>query len=243
MNRRLLLFATTAATMAVGAGCSEDVDSSDVATDAIHANFRVTAEGDGTSHVIATLRVGGPNSNTYLDLTDYDSLVTFVNDTAKGMSQSGNAYSTSFPFEAEDTPYRVSFLRSHPPDAECAGVSAPNSTVTLPGPFGITAPAQDEMVSRGDALTFTWSNAGASDAMSWSLDGICIQSMSDTIEDDNGAFTIPADNIMVVGSANSACTATLRLYRSREGELDPNYGEGGNIFATQSRAVQFQTVE
>lgn len=242
MIRKLLLLTTAVTTAALAGGCSESVDSDDVATDAIHANFRVTADGDGTSQVVATLRVGGPSSNTYLDLTDYDALTVFVNDTGRGMSQSGNSYVASVPYEADDTPFRVSFLRSHAPDAECAGVSAPNSTVTLPRPFAITAPAQDSAVSRASDLTFTWSDAGEIDAMSWALDGPCIQYQSDTIENDNGSFTIPEDTIMVVGSADQSCTATLRVYRTRDGELDPNYGEGGSIHATQTRAVQFQTV-
>ena len=241
--RQQLLLSTAALTIALAAGCSEDVDSDDVATDAIYANFSVNAEGDGASHVLATLRVGGPSSNTYLDLTDYDSLMASVNDTAKGMTQSGNAYVTTFPFDAEDTPFRVSFLRSHAPDAECAGVSAPNSTVTLPRPFSITAPAQDASISRASDLTFTWSDSGESDDMSWALDGPCIQYMADSIENDNGSFTIPEDTILLVSTAMTSCTATLRIYRTRQGELDPNYGEGGTISAAQTRAVQFETIE
>lgn len=225
------------------AGCSEDVDSDDVGTDAVYASISVNAPGDGTSTVYTSLRVGGPASNTFLDLTDYDALIGFVNDTAKGMAQSGVGYTTTFPFEAEDTPFRVAFLRTPPPDGECAGRSAPNSTVTLPAPYAITGPIQDAVVSRGSSLAITWSPSGEADAMAFSVDGSCIQSYSDTIDDDNGTFTLPADTILVVGSANASCTATLSVTRSRAGDLDPNYGEGGVISATQGRSVQFQTVQ
>ena len=249
MKRQIWLVALVAAAASVGAGCGEDVDSDDVATDAIHANFWVTAIGDGTADVAGTLRVGGSNSNTYLDLTEYDALMAFVNDTAKGMAKDESVtgsitYRTSFPFEAEDTPYRISFLRSHPPDAECAGVSAPNSTVLLPAPFAITSPAQDAMVSRGSALSIDWTNSGHADSMSWSLDGPCIQPTGDTIANDTGTFTVPADSIMVVGTDQTvSCTATLSIGRGREGDLDPNYGEGGFIRASQRRVVQFQSVQ
>lgn len=242
MTKAIRLLALLAAGAAL-AGCSEDVDSDDVATDAIYASIFVSAPGDGTSSVSASLRVGGSNSNTFLDLTDYDALMAFVNDTSQGMSQSGNGYSTSFPYEAEDTPYRVAFLRTPPPDGECAGVSAPNSTVTLPAPFSITSPVQDEVISRGTAISLTWAGSGEADAMSFTVDGTCIQSYADEIANDNGSFTIPADTIMVVGSDNASCTATLSVSRSRDGDLDENYGEGGVITARQSRAVQFQTVQ
>lgn len=242
MKKAIRLLALLAAGAAL-AGCSEDVDSDDVATDAVYASISVSATGDGTSSVYTSLRVGGSNSNTFLDLTDYDALIAFVNDTSKSMSQSGNGYVASFPFEAEDTPYRVSFLRTPPPDGECAGKSAPNSTVTLPAPFEITSPIQDAAVSRASALSLQWAGSGEVDAMSFSVDGSCIQYYSDDIANDNGTFTIPANTLMVIGSADTACTATISVGRYRDGELDENYGEGGTIGARQTRAVQFQSVQ
>ena len=240
MTRKLGLLA--AALFALS-GCSEDVDSDDVATDAVYANMYVTAPGDGESHLLTTLRVGGPNSNTYLDLTDYDSLVAYVNDTGKNMAQSGDGYVASFPYESEGTPYRFAFLRSHAPDSECAGVSAPNSSVTLPAPFDIVNPVSDSAHSRNADLVFTWSGSGAADGMSWTVDGPCILTASDTIDDDDGSFTIPADTIAVIGSANNSCTATLTVSRTRAGELDPAFvsGEGGVISAAQRRTRQFVT--
>jgi hypothetical protein len=240
---RALGVTTLLAAGAANVGCSEDVDSDDVATDAVYAGISVLAPGDGTSQVSTYLKVGGANSNTYLDLTDYDALIAYANTSSASMSQSGNSYHASFPFEAEDTPYRVSFIRSPPPDGECAGRSAPNSTVTLPAPFSLTAPVQDSSHSRAAPLSIQWSGSGEADAMSFSVDGPCIQAYSDNIENDNGSFTIPANSIMVVGSANAMCTATVSVYRSRDGVLDDNYGEGGVINATQRRGVQFTTTQ
>ena len=159
------------------------------------------------------------------------------------MAQSGNGYATSFPYEAANTPYRVAFLRTPPPDGECAGKSAPNSNVMLPAPYGITGPLQDAVQSRAASLALMWSPAGEADSMSFAVDGPCIQHYADTIDNDNGTFTIPANSILVVGSANVACTATISVTRSRQGTLDENYGEGGVISATQSRSVQIQTVQ
>jgi hypothetical protein len=99
------------------------------------------------------------------------------------------------------------------------------------------------MVSRASALSIQWTNTGGVDAMSFSVDAPCLQYYSDNIANDNGTFTIPANTLMVVGSANTACTATVTVHRSRDGELDPNYGEGGTIGAEQRRSVQFQTVQ
>ena len=228
---------------AAAAGCSEDVASDDVGTDAVYANIGVLATGNGTSEVTTYLRVGGANSNTYLDLTDYDALIAYVNSTSKGMSQSGNGYTTSFPYDEADTPFRVSFVRTPPPDGECAGRSAPNSTLTLPPPFSITSPIQDAPVSRAAPLSLQWTSSGGVDGMSFSVDAPCLQYYADDIANDNGTFTIPANTLLVVGSANTSCTATVTIHRSRDGELDPNYGEGGTIGATQRRQVQFQTIQ
>lgn len=246
--RRVIWLLAMGLAFAALAGCAEDVDSDDVATDAIYANIWVEASGDGNSRAYTALRVGGSSSNTFLELTDYDALMTFVNDTSKGMAESesalGTTYSATFPYEAEDTPFRVAFLRTPPPDGECAGKSAPNSTVTLPRPFSITAPAPSTSVSRGAGFTFTWNNSGESDPLSYRVSGTCIQDYSESISSDSGSYTIPAGSIMVVGTDQTvSCAATLTLSRTRAGSLDPNYGEGGVISARQYRTLDFETTQ
>ena len=230
------------------AGCAEDVDSDDVATDALYANIWVEASGDGNSRAYTTLRVGGSSSNTYIELTEYDALMTFVNDTSKGMQENESAfgivYATDFPFEAEDTPFRVAFLRTPPPDGECAGDSAPNSTVTLPRPFSITSPAPSTSVSRAAPFTFNWNNSGTADAMSYRISGPCILDHSESISSDPGTWTVAAGTIMTVGTDQTVtCNATLTISRSRNGVLDENYGEGGVISARQYRTLDIQSVQ
>jgi hypothetical protein len=45
------------------------VESTDIRTTGVYPVIDVTAEGSGTSRVLVKLKVGGINSNTYLDLT------------------------------------------------------------------------------------------------------------------------------------------------------------------------------
>lgn len=233
--------------VAGGAAACEQVDSDEVATDAIYANMVVTANGDGNSEAVTTLRVGGNTSNTYLELTENDALIAAAGDPAvtSAMQEQENlgavSYHASFAGEAEDTPFKISFLRTHAADQECNGVSAPNSTVALPAPFAITAPATNASFSRAnDDIVVTWAASGETDPMSWSAIGGCTQLAGGQVSGDPGTLTIPAGMIMGTDTSGT-CNVVVSLERTREGALDPAYGEGGVIRARQLRSVTLQS--
>ena len=149
------------------------VDSSDVRTGGVYADLEVTASGDGTSIVIAGLRVGGPQSNTYLDLVDGDTLTAHGGDQSQEMRKARSllgrvTYRARFPLEAENSPFRVAFARDahDPKEKECRGESAPNSFATLPAPFDLDAPRSRRTFSRrSDFIEIIWSSAGFGDRM------------------------------------------------------------------------------
>lgn len=243
--RKVLLGVSAIAVLAIGC---ETVDSDDVATDGIYAHFEINGNAAGEAHASGTLRVGGPASNTFLDLTPNDSLVAYrgADEESRAMSKSNNlgiiSYHATFGVATNGTPYRIAFLRSHAEGEECNGVSAPNSTASMPMPMSITAPVGSPAYSRStDPITITWSPSGTSDQMYWNASGPCIQPIGNTaISGDTGSYDIAPQTIVGTDTAG-ACTITIGLERRRDGTLDPAYGEGGTIWASQVRSVNVQS--
>src|SRR5215510_5589701 len=87
----------------LSAACKETVDSSDVRTSGVYPEIEVTANGSGDSTVRVELKVGGSNSNTYLELRGDDELEVTVGDTTKSMKESGNGYVATFDVDDEGT--------------------------------------------------------------------------------------------------------------------------------------------
>jgi hypothetical protein len=215
--------------------CSEDVDSDDVRTSGVYAEMEVVAEGDGSSTVTVDLTVGGSNSNTHLEMAGEDELTATVGDETQTLRQRGNVYETTFGVDAEDTEFTVAFLRG----AEDEG--APDSHVTLPAPFEITAPESGAAVSRAEGVVVTWEPSGADDSMAYRLNGDCIFLESGDVADSGSLDLGPSDFDPHSGDEETTCSAELCIDRTRRGSLDPAYGEGGRIEAVQRRCVTFSS--
>jgi hypothetical protein len=220
--------------LALGAvACSEDVDSTDVKTSGVYAEMSVVATGNGQSKLTVDLRVGGVSSNTHLDVKGTDSLTATDGTTTKTLSQSGNVYTATFDVEAAGTQFTVNFNR---PDDK----SAPNSSVTLPAPFAVAGLVANSTVSRAQGFTATWT--ASTDPMRWTLDGDCIFPDSDSMSADAGQIAITPSNFDVTsGNEQTTCPAKFCLERTRTGTIDPAFGEGGVITATQQRCVNFSS--
>lgn len=220
---------------AVLAGCSQ-VDSDAVRTSGIYADLSIEADGSGGSLARASLKVGGDSSNTFVNLSDGDALITRVGVTNFQMVRQDALgvvwYQAVPPVDASNTAFRISLLR-------VSDLSAPNSDVTLPPPFTITAPAAGAEFSRSlAAVTVSWSGSGAADPLTWQIRGDCIVSQSGNQISDTGTLVIPAGAIQPrQGQGAQNCTAEIRLFRSRAGSVDPAYGEGGKLYARQTRAI------
>lgn len=218
---------------ALALACSEDVDSNDVRTSGIYAEMEVLALGDGRSTVTVTLKPGGRSSNTYLVMEGEDELVATVDDASRALTKDGNGYQSEFDVEAGDTEFLIAFQRG--PD----DVSAMDSSVTLPDPFTLEAVA--DSVSRAEPLTVTWSPSGTDESMHWDLDGDCLFPESGSVND-SGTLTVEStDYDLHSGSEEETCPARLCLERRRSGQIDPAFGEGGEIVARQRRCVSFSS--
>jgi hypothetical protein len=233
------------------AGCAEVVDSGNVATEGMYAEFAVGADGSGETVVASTLRVGGDDSNTFVELSSSDSLIAFQDGESEALTEFNGAlgsvhYSATFTHvgnDDEDAHYRVAFLRTQVEGAECQGVSAPDSSVTLAAPFTLTAPTAAASHSRTGAGAFDveWSNTELDDLEIW-VSGDCIITRLFMPLTDAGIYTIDEDEIeSLPGSEGSTCDITLSVERVRDGDLDSNFGEGGYVVSRQYREVTFSS--
>jgi hypothetical protein len=213
-------------------GCTETVESTDIRTTGVYPEIEVAANGSGTSKVTVRLKVGGDNSDTFLDLKGDDTLEVTVGDDTKTMDQSGNEYIASFPTDAGGTEFSIAFLRGEDDD------DAPSSVVTLPEPFdlslGVTTASRAD-----DDVEYMWDPPGDGDIY-WQLSGECIDVKSGDTPDD-GSHSIAAGQIepKFEDDKDKDCTANLALERSLAGTIDPAFTEGGSIVAKQVRSDTF----
>jgi len=228
-------FFLSMAVLGVAAGCTS-VQSANIRTAGMSADMTVLDDGSGTTHVRMQLN-DGANS---IDLSNGDRLTASGGGSSIGMGRNdvvGDVYYTAdfTNADAENTSFTVSFTRA-------SDTSAPNSVVTLPKPFNITAPPAGMSFSRAtDDIKVTYDTTGTTDGMDWQINGPCVNGGNGTVTGDTGSFTIlhtslpPSD----MSEASMTCTVTVTLTRKRTGMVDPAYGQGGSATATQQRTVMF----
>jgi hypothetical protein len=217
------------AALVVAVGCTP-TDSNAVTTSNLHADIQVLTTGSGGSTVSAALfshRDGDPPLNfETIRLVDDDLLSVTSNGHSVVMDESDLVveYQYDAAFETADAGERfdVSLDRA-------ADTSAPHSAVTLPEPFTPNLPTT---ASRSAPLTLTWSPSGSADPIAIHFTG-CASVDLDTIAD-TGAVTIPA-GALVADPSTASCDVAVEVSRTRSGVLDPAYGQGGSIVATQQR--------
>jgi hypothetical protein len=116
-----------------------------------------------------------------------------------------------------------------------ADTSAPNTTVNLPEPFGLTLGATEVSRATG-SLAVTWTPTGPANIES-SLVGACVDVIAETIPDD-GTRAISGDQL-------HAHNATGRLHRHADPGARPErpgrpaFTEGGDVKARQVRSASF----
>ncbi|MDQ2647067.1 MAG: hypothetical protein M3020_24900 [Myxococcota bacterium] len=213
-------------------GCKESVESTDIRTTGIYPEITVEAEGNGSSTVTVKLKVGGSNSNTFLDLTGGDTLEATVEGETKTLREtSDEVYSASFPVDAEGTEFLIAFLRTEEDE------SAPASVVELPAPFELEV-APREASRATDDVQLSWDPPGSGD-LDWDMSGECIRRQFDELPDD-GTHVITADSIETSElDKDDSCTVTVQLERSQRGGIDEAFTEGGRIVAIQRRRGSF----
>ncbi len=227
------------ALLALAGGCSKS-DSGDILTSGMYGSISARAEGDGKTRVSTSLFLGSPINLNFIELSDDDKLVVRHNGQevtpTEGDLLNIVSYTATFPTEAADEMFEVSFIRS-------VDAGAPSSIATLPAPFALTGTIPVE-VSRAAAHTITWAPAGSSDSMHASIDGTCVDVVDLPITADTGSFTIPAGTIkrrtpQQGEQIPETCSVEIRIERRREGVLDSHFGKGGSVQGIQARKETF----
>lgn len=228
-------------------GCSS-TSSENVTTQGIHADIDVFANGSGTTVVDAELEVGSDGlGRTSLELSAGDTLTVMANGIQKTMTEDSSVlgrfrYIASFDFDDAGTMFTVSFTRNN-------GVNAPDSNVTLPEGFIVTSPQSDDVFSQADNIPIVWTPSGTSivpdidvSLSCTTTSGIVFTATENvTLSSDTGVASLPVASVIPIGTLDTSrlCDGEVHFSRWRRGNLDPNYGEGGNITAEHIERAQF----
>jgi hypothetical protein len=228
-------------------GCTS-TSSENVTTQGISADIDILANGDGRTVVDVKLQVGSGGLNpTSLRLGPNDSLVATANGVQQTLFEDSSifgeySYFTTFDFADDNTVITVAMNRA-------SATSAPNSSVVLPEGFVISSPLITDVFGLGQSIPINWSPSGTSInpevfvTLTCTLTGGLSMTGSRHINlsGDVGSTTVSVSSVMPFGTldTNRLCDGKVTLSRWRSGNLDPNYGEGGQIDAEHARSAQF----
>jgi len=246
----MLRFTALATMLLIGTGCSK-VDSEHVSTSGMSAEIDVTGRSDGTTEVETRIKTGsGVPFQPDVELTGGDYLQVSAGGQTQRMTAityvfSGVYYVADLDFNDTNTEFVVGLIRP-------SNTNAPNSRVTAPSRFVIEAPLTTDAFRRGENIALVWSPAEPLATMDLETALDCENAAGER-ETTRRFFTSIADSGRHVQAVNellaqisriapTRCTATATLNRSREGTLDPAFGEGGRIRAHQEVEVTFAVI-
>lgn len=227
------------ATLAIGTaifafGCTETIDSQNLKTAGIAALIEAESTNGTSTRVVATLKTGGAQSNTYVDLSSGDAIFAAADggEKVEMTAESSGVYQAEFGVGAADTEFVVSLERE-------ADDPAPRSAGKLPAPFEID-PIATADVSRAEDLTITWTPAGGSgDEITIELDGNCVFIESFSVPD-SGSYTIPAGELKPTNEEMpETCVVDVEVRRTREGSADPIFDAESWVRLHQVRTDSF----
>lgn len=228
-------------------GCTS-TSTENVTTQGISADIDIYADGAGRTFVDVSLEVGsGGIGGTSLRLGPNDTLTARANGIQQNLLEDSSIfgeyrYFTTFNFDDANTVFTVALNRSN-------GISAPNSNVALPAGFIVTSPSSSDVFSTGGSIPIVWGPSGTSIVPSVFVTLTCtltsglpiIGVETVILGGDTGITSVPVASIMPIGTLDTSrlCDGTVELSRWRSGNLDPNYGEGGQIDAEHAKVTQF----
>ena len=214
----------------------ESVESTDVLTSGVYADITATDVGEGSVVTDATLRVGGGNSNVWMNLEGDDALSSTHGEEVQSMVEVslGDIYSYTAQHDAPDLAgeFVVAFERT-------LDEGAPNTVLTVPDPFDLTGPEADVTFNAAqEDIEVTWEPSGSDDDMILLVTGDCFFNEEVALDGDTGSAVLEAGTLEWADETEpETCQATLTIRRSRAGDLDPGYGEGGVAVGRQDRSV------
>jgi len=247
------LLATTVVISACEGGGTSSSDGGEggtpIATREMQISASVEAEDDVTAEISVTLY--DSKLGTFL-LTGGDALSACVGALCKPLTYEArhSAYEAELPYLAE-TAYTISLSRA-------GGTGAPNSSVALPVPFAILAPAPGLNVTDGDSVTVQWAPAGADDVVDVMAETRCTHPTMDHLLSlgslrrgrlaenvDSGVYVADVDTILdsrwVIFTPRepaSTCQIVIEVVQKRVGTIDTGF-VSGSVRGVVSRKVTF----
>ncbi|MFB6264647.1 MAG: hypothetical protein ABEL76_13635 [Bradymonadaceae bacterium] len=228
------------------AGCGEAIDSKKVKTSGIWLDAEATARDSESIQISTALRTGGPNSNTYVDLSGGDELVYYIagrsvepTRTSPDVGQKVR-YVASVDENRAGLPIRIAFKRSHDGD-DCKGFgSATETMTTMPPPFSITSPTDGTSIGRDEAIQVDI-DSPSDERTTASIAADCLEGSYQRKLTD-GSATFPAGTLALDDDEETpdTCEAELTVERSRPGQVDSNF-KGGRFPGRQIRRLTFET--
>jgi hypothetical protein len=231
-----MLRACVLCVMALWSGCAcETVEGGVVKTAGLYALLEAEATGDGQLTTRATLKMS-PTSLTYVSLAEGDTLVATVGVQSKTMARrtlfGATWYEVTSSGDSAELPVKIALDRP-------ADVSAPSSSVTLPAPFSITAPAAMTAFSRANQgeVNVAWDAPTRGDAVDVEASGSCIETVS-AFRTGAGAADANVPRLRArSGSEAATCEVQVTVTKTRDGSVDPAYGKGGVFHARVIRKL------
>jgi hypothetical protein len=232
-NRRGFgLIAGSVVAASLAAGC-KTTSSSDLMTDGISADIRVSAISALASNVRVQMSPGDSVVPTdVVNLAGGDALFAEAGGQRRQMGAGNRDYETTFGTGAADTPFRIILDRARPDQ-----VDAPNSLGTLPAPFNVTDFGGADISQSQDAILH-WSPSGTPDQMVLGIQGSCVEDRAITLDGDPGTFTLSAA-VLQPETIPSSCLVTITLHRERAGVVDTNLNAGSTFLLEQVRTTTF----
>jgi hypothetical protein len=212
--------------------CTETVDSKNIRTGGIWASITANANSDAATAVKVELKVGGADSNTYVDLSGGDRIFASADGKRLEMEAQGTGtYEIDFNVAAGDTEFIIDLQRESDDDA-------PMSKGQLPAPFSFQVPNMS--TSRAQDLTITWTPSGTADDMTLQLGGTCIFNRTIEIAGDMGSHVISGGTLASINPDKpETCDINVEMKRIRKGEADRAYDPGSIFSLTQTRTAKF----
>jgi hypothetical protein len=226
---------TVVATLCV-LGCSTESISLKK-TSEIEVQMHATANGNGNTGVRVSF-YDPKKLLTFLQLTADDAVSATMGSQTRTLSETSlfGAVSYSANFNGDTGDVHVKLTRK-------TDSGAPDSYVTMPGPFVLT-PLTKTLYSRAEAIGLTWTDP-SSDTMGLDVDASCLNAYHLDVGTGASAATIPASALTKQANTSSTtfpdeCDGTITLTRTRSGTIDHAF-YSGSIAGEQTRYVTFHT--
>ncbi|HEY3256376.1 MAG TPA: hypothetical protein VGJ91_20595 [Polyangiaceae bacterium] len=216
-------------------GCSkETTSSSNIKTGGIAALIDVYADNATSATVHVELKVGGSDSNTFVDLDNGDELIATAGDEMKTLTtRDSGVYEANFSGVAAETPFNV--VLNRPRDTTAADNSG-----ALPPPFELEKPMAG-LSRKDDALDVNWAPSGSDDGMDFAFGGDCIFDYSKS-PSDLGTFTLAKGTLESTGgSMPETCDVSVDAQRSRSGTADAAFDPESWFRLHQRRSTKFSS--